>query len=76
MQQMYTTLDPAVCVPVLTRIKDAFLGSRVVLSDGSKGKIAAFPNDFAALPVIEITKDRLINLNDHPDIKITEYNPK
>ena len=75
-QQMYTTLDPAVCVPVLTRVKDAFLGSRVVLSNGAKGKIAAFPNDFAAQPVIEITKDQMLNLNEHPDIKITEYNPK
>lgn len=71
-----TTLDPAVCVPVLTRVKDAFLGSRVVLSNGAKGKIAAFPNDFAAQPVIEITKDQILNLNEHPDIKITEYNPK
>ena len=73
---MYTTLDPAVCVPVLTRIKDAFLGSRVVLSDGSKGKIAAFPNDFQAKPIIEIAKDNVVNLNDRPDLKITEYNPK
>ena len=52
------------------------LGARGLLSGGSKGKIAAFPNVFDTLPVIEITKDRLINLNDHPDIKITEYNPK
>ena len=75
-REMYTTLDPAVCVPVLTRIKDAFLGSRVVLSDGSKGKIAAFPNDFQAKPIIEIAKDNVVNLNDRPDLKITEYNPK
>ena len=75
-KEMYTTLDPAVCVPVLTRIKDAFLGSRVVLSDGSKGKIAAFPNDFQAKPIIEIAKDNVVNLNDRPDLKITEYNPK
>ena len=75
-REMYTTLDPAVCVPVLTRIKDAFLGSRVVLSDGSKGKIAAFPNDFAAKPIIELSKDQVVNLNQRPDLTITEYNPK
>ena len=74
--EMYSTLDPAVCVPVLTRIKDAFLGSKVVLSDGQQGKVAAFPNDFAARPIIEIDKSNIINLNQRPDLTITEYNPK
>ena len=33
---------------MLTRIKDAFLGSRVILNNGQKGTIAAYPNDYAA----------------------------
>lgn len=75
-EHLYTSLDPIVCIPVLTHIKDAFLGSRVTLSNGLSGSIASFPNDFAARPVITISEDELLNLNEHPEIKIIEYNPK
>ena len=75
-EHLYTTLDPIVCVPVLTHIKDAFLGSRVVLNTGVTGTIAAYPNDFAAHPIVNTASDGLINLNRHPEITITEYNPK
>ena len=73
---MFTSLDPTVCVPVLTHIKDAFLGSRVTLNNGEKGTIAAYPNDFAAHPIISISNDEILNLNEHPELMITEYNPK
>lgn len=73
---MFTTLDPTVCVPVLTHIKDAFLGSRVTLSNGAQGIIAAYPNDFAAHPVINVSAEEIINLNEHPELAILEYNPK
>lgn len=75
-ESMFTSLDPTVCVPVLTHIKDAFLGSRVTLNNGEKGIIAAYPNDFAAHPVVSISPDEIINLNEHPELTITEYNPK
>ncbi len=75
-ENLYTSLDPTVCIPVLTHIKDAFLGSKVTLSNGLAGYIASFPNDFAARPVISISDEELLNLNEHPEIKILEYNPK
>ena len=75
-KHIYTSLDPVVSVPVLTRIKDAFLGSRVILSNGLTGIIVAFPNDFAARPIVNISHGDIINLNDYPDVDITEYNPK
>ena len=75
-EHLYTSLDPTVCIPVLTHIKDAFLGSRVTLSNGLAGIIVSFPNDFAARPIISISSEELVNLNDHPEIKIVEYNPK
>ena len=75
-QNLYTSLDPIVCIPVLTHIKDAFLGSRVTLSNGLNGNIASFPNDFAARPIISVSSEDLLNLNEHPEIKIIEYNPK
>ena len=73
-ENMYTSLDPEVCVPVLTHIKDAFLGSRITLNTGEKGFIAAYPNDFA--PIVSMSSGMLINLNEHPELVITEYNPK
>ena len=75
-RNMFTSLDPTVCVPVRTHIKDAFLGSRVTLNNGEKGTIAAYPNDFAAHPIISISNDEILNLNEHPELMITEYNPK
>ena len=75
-KHLYTSLDPVVAVPVLTRIKDAFLGSRVILSNGLDGLIVAFPGDFAARPIVSVAPGEILNLNEYPDIHITEYNPK
>lgn len=75
-EAMYTTLDPQVCVVVLKHIKDVFLGSTVVLSNGLQGTIVSYPDNFSMHPLIRITKDELLNLNDYPEIKIVEYNPK
>ncbi len=73
---MYTRLDPKVCVPFLTHIKEAFLGSRVMLSNGMIGIIVRYTNDFISKPLIRITESELIDLNLHPDLQIVEYNPK
>jgi len=75
-ENMYVSLDPEVCVPVLTHIKDAFLGSRITLNTGEKGIIAAYPNDFAAHPIVSMISGEMINLNEHPELVIMEYNPK
>lgn len=75
-ENMFVSLDPEVCVPVLTHIKDAFLGSRVTLNNGEKGTIAAYPNDYAAHPVVSMQSGEILNLNNHPELMITEYNPK
>lgn len=73
---MYTKLDPKVCVPFLTHIKEAFLGSRVMLNNGMLGTIVRYNNDFVSKPLIRINEDQIIDLNNNTDIKITEYNPK
>jgi putative nucleotidyltransferase with HDIG domain len=75
-ENMFSSLDPEICVPVLTHIKDAFLGSHVMLSDGTKGIIAHYPKDYAAHPIISSEDGELIDLNKHSDLKIMEYNPK
>ena len=75
-ENLYTTLDPTVCVPFSTHIKDAFVGSRVTLNNGVMGRVAAFPSDFAAFPVVAGDGGEMINLNKEPGVKIIEYNPK
>lgn len=75
-RQMYTALDPRVCMPVLTNIKNAFLGSRVLLSNHREGTITAYPHGVVPLPIITISEDEVIDLNENKNITIVEYNPK
>ncbi len=74
--EMYSKLDPMICVPFLKHIKEAFLGSRVLLSNGLTGHIVRYPNDFSAQPLVRLTQDDIVDLNETPAIKIIEYNPK
>ena len=74
-REMYSSLDPVVCVPLLTRIKDSLIGSRVTLSNGMKGTVAMYPNDFSAMPVITFENGGEINLNQAGGITVMEYEP-
>ena len=73
--EMYVSLDPVVCVPLLNRIKDSLIGSRIGLSDGRKGIVAMFPNDFSALPIVALEDGSNVDLNKISDINITRYDP-
>ena len=75
-EDMFSKLDPAVCMPFLNNIKHVFLGSTVTLSNGLQGILVGYPEDFAANPLIRITQDQVVDLNEHKNIKIIEYNPK
>ena len=75
-RQMYTALDPQVCLPVLMNIKNAFLGSRVLLSNHREGTITAYPHGVVPLPIVTISEDEVIDLNEETKVKILEYNPK
>ena len=74
--EMFSTLDPQICIPFLNNIQQVFIGSKVLLSDQRKGKIIQYPKDFAALPLIEIEDGEILNMNLHPQIKVIEYNPE
>ncbi len=71
--EIYATFDPAVCVPLLTRIKDSLIGSSVTLSNGQKGTIAFYPKDFSAMPVVITDEGEEINLNLIKNFSIAEY---
>ena len=74
--EMYSKLDPSVCVPFLTNLKDSFLGSRVYLSNGLSGTIVHYANNFSARPLVRVMDSELFDLNEYQDVTITEYNPK
>ena len=61
---------------MLKHIKDVFLGSTVVLNNGKRGTIVRYADDFSSLPLVSISQDEIIDLNQQKDIKIVEYNPK
>ena len=75
-EQMYTKLDPSICVVILKQIKNAFLGSSVTLNDGRKGTIVRYPNDMAEHPLVSIAAEEIIDLNMDRTLRIVEYNPK
>ena len=72
--EIYSSFDPVVCIPLLTRIKDSLIGAQVVLSNGQKGSITFYPKDFSASPVILLESGEELNLNLRKDISIAQYN--
>ena len=72
-RETYFGLDPVVCVPLLTRIKDSMIGSRVVLSDNRKGVVAMYPNYFSSRPVIALDDGGNVDLNKFPLIDVIGY---
>lgn len=75
-EHMYNKLDPTISVTILKHIKDAFLGSTVVLSNGLSGTIVNYPHDFAERPLVRVDQENVIDLNVYKNVKIIEYNPK
>ena len=75
-KEMFTSLDPGACVPFLTHVQQVFIGSTVILNDKRRGRIIQYPRDFAAMPVVEINPETIINLNNEKELSIIEYNPK
>lgn len=71
--EVYAVFDPAVCVPLLTRIKDSLIGSTVALSNGQKGRVIFYPKDFSALPIVVTEDGKEINMNRHKDFSIMSY---
>ena len=71
--EVYAIFDPAVCVPLFTRIKDSLIGSTVVLNSGQQGRVVFYPKDFSAMPIIVTDDGREINLNQQKNFSIVSY---
>lgn len=74
-KEMFSELDPRVCMPFLINVQQSFIGSGVLMSDQRRGRIIQYPKDYAGLPVIELTTGEIIDLNFRPQMRIIEYNP-
>lgn len=74
-QKMFGEMDPKICMPFLVNIQQAFLGSTVLLSDKRRGVIIQYPKDYAAMPLISMEDDEIIDLNKNANLRIVEYNP-
>lgn len=72
-KDVYSIFDPAVCVPLFTRIKDSLIGSTVKLSNGQQGRVVFYPKDFSAMPIIVTEDGREINLNLQKNFSIMSY---
>ena len=72
-KDVYSIFDPAVCVPLFTRIKDSLIGSTVVLNDGQKGRVVFYPKDFSSMPTIVTESGEEINLNRSKNFSIVSY---
>lgn len=75
-KEIYSSFDPVVCIPLLTRIKDSLIGSKVLLNNGLECKVVFYPKDFSSMPILSAEDGTEINLNRYPGIKIIEYNPE
>lgn len=76
-QKMFSTLDTKACIALIQNLKTSLIGSDVVLSDNSKGKIAYYAQEnYKAAPLISLQgSDQILDLNQRSDIKIIAYNP-
>jgi len=74
-KEMFQILDPKVCMPFIINVQEAFIGSKVLLSDKTRGAIIQYAKDYAALPLIRLTTGEIVDLNKQPELSIIEYNP-
>ncbi len=71
--ECYSAFDPEVCVPLVTRIKDNLVGSKIFLNDGRKGTIAFYPKDFSSLPIVVTEDGTEVDLNQRKYLSIAQY---
>ena len=74
-KEMFHVLDPKVCMPFIINVQEAFIGSKVLLSDKTRGSIIQYAKDYAALPVIRLTTGEIVDLNKQAELSVIEYNP-
>lgn len=71
-QQMYTQLDPLLCLTFLRHIKNYLVSSRVLLSNGQKGEVVYQKNFFTCRPIIKLVDGTFLDLQENKKIEIID----
>ncbi|MCT4661483.1 MAG: HD-GYP domain-containing protein [Tissierellales bacterium] len=66
------TLDPKVCYIFLTNLAEYYMGKKVLLNTGKKGKIIFVDMEFPTRPVIQTDDDKIIKLVENKHIRIID----
>ena len=69
-EQMYEKLNPEICLTFLENVRCFMIGSLVVLSDGSQGKIVLLNDLLRMRPVVQLANGDLVDLEKNRELEI------
>ena len=72
-QEMFSALDPTICMVFLENIRNFLLGGTVLLSDGREGEIVFLDAFSISRIVVATTNGDFIRLDDHKDLKVLDF---
>ena len=71
--EMFTALDPEICLTFLENIRSYLMGGTVLLSNGQEGEVV-FLDTFSLDHMVLVTPDgKFINLEEHKDLKVIDF---
>ena len=77
---IYMKIDPELGLVVLKQLRESFLGSKLLMSNGEIGSIVNFPYPFPDArincPILSMESGAMVDLSERPELSIIEYNPK
>ena len=69
-QDRYSQLDPAICQPFLSKVRDSLINSPVLLNDGVTAKVVFFNGENFEHPVIRTSSGTVIDLATEANLSI------
>ncbi|MDF2499733.1 MAG: hypothetical protein K0Q77_447 [Anaerosporomusa subterranea] len=71
-QQMYTQLDPLLCLAFLRHIRNYLSSSMVLLSNGQKGEVVYLNDLFTSKPTIKLVDGTYLDLRENKTVEIMD----
>ncbi|HWR41404.1 MAG TPA: HD-GYP domain-containing protein [Patescibacteria group bacterium] len=72
-REMFSALDPTICLAFLDNIRSYLMGGTVVLSNGQEGEIVYLDNFALSRIVVAITDGTFIRLDERKDLKVVDF---
>ena len=69
-EQMYEKLNPEICLTFLENVRSFMVGSSVILSDGSQGKIILLNDLLRIRPVVQLRNGALVDLGKNRELEV------